>query len=48
MKLKNIWPEIIGSQRLEQNHKKNKRYKRNLNNKFRQRKLYLYRGRTAN
>ena len=33
-KLKNIWPEIIISQKLNQNHRKNNRYQGNLRNKF--------------
>ena len=42
MELKNIWPGITESQRLEQNYKKNNRYRGNLRSRFQQQKLYLY------
>ena len=34
MGLKNIWPEITGSQKLNQDHKKNNRHRGNLGNRF--------------
>ena len=47
MKLKDTWPEIIESQRLGQGYHKNNRYKGNLGSRFWQRKLYLYKKKTA-
>ena len=34
MRLKNIWPEITESQKLDQNHNKNNRREENLRNRF--------------
>ena len=47
MELKNIWPEIAESQKLDQGYHRNNRHRGNLKSRFQQRKLYLYRRRTA-
>ena len=47
IKLKNIWPEIVGSQKLDQDYRRNNRYKKNLGSRFWQQKLYFYRKKTA-
>ena len=48
MELKDIWPEIAGSQKLGQSYHRNNRHRENPKSRFWQRKLYLHRGRTAN
>ena len=35
IKLKNAWPEIVESQKLEQSHRENNRYRENFINRFR-------------
>ena len=34
MKLKNTWPEIIESQKLDQDYKRNNRHRENLRSRF--------------
>ena len=47
MGLKNTWPEIIESQRMGQDHRKDNRHRENLRNRFWQQELYLHRKKIA-